>query len=96
MPFGFPTTEFSKPFWGNNENVTAVAITLTGTASSGGSIQIDIGTAATADGTYTFQNNIATDGTTVTLTNPNKFVRWRGVGVDYTLTELKIQLVGGG
>ena len=84
--FLFPKTALSKVVWANNENINSVNATITG---SGLSLKLEIGTSATVNGTYVFQE-VATNGSKTTLTSPNVFCKWRAVGVAYTITNLQI------
>jgi hypothetical protein len=54
-------------------------------------IRIDIGTSATITGTVAWQTNI-THAQEVTLSNPNKALFWRAIGVSpSTIKKIKIQ-----
>ena len=74
---GFPTKFQTKCIFYNNETVYKVKVILEGTETS--NIQVDIGTASTISGTYTWQENI-TQAEEITLTNPNKAIKLRMFG----------------
>ena len=91
--FLFPKTAFSSVVWGNGVDVTGIKVTATG---SGSSLRIDVGASATVDGTFTFTNDVPIDGTEKTLDTAGKYIKWRAVGVNFNLTKLTIEMVGGG
>ena len=84
--FLFPKTAFSKVVWANDESILSVNATVTG---AGSSLKLEVGTSATVDGTFVFQE-VATDGTKTSLTSPNIFIKWRAVGTAFTITKLTI------
>ena len=84
--FLFPKTAFSKVVWANAESIKSVNATVTG---AGSSLKFEIGTSATVDGTFVFEE-VSFDGTKTTLTNPNIFVKWRAVGTAFTITKITI------
>jgi len=84
--FLFPTTVFSNVVWANAETINSVNATVTG---SGSSLKFEVGTSATVDGTFVFQE-VTIDGTKTTLTSPNIFIKWRAVGTAFTITKITI------
>ena len=84
--FLFPKTAFSKVVWANAESIKSVNATITG---SGSSLKFEVGTSATVDGAFVFQE-VSTDGTKTTLTSPNIFIKWRAVGTAFTITKITI------
>ena len=76
--FLFPKTAFSKVIWGNGVDVTGVKCVKT--ISGGGTFRLDVGASATVDGTFTFTDDVPTDGTEKTLDTAGNFIKWRAVG----------------
>ena len=83
----------SKPFWGNNEAITTAKLTITG---SGDDFEISLGLSDTYDGTYTyeavsgFDASQGTNSLSHTFTATGKWIKWKAVGLNYTVTKLEI------
>lgn len=88
--FSFPTEQESKVIFANDANILSAKATLTG---SGSGIRIWLGLADTANGTYTWEEAILVDNiSNHTFTATGKFLKWKLVGVKYTLTRLEVEV----
>lgn len=92
----FPKTQDSEVFWANNEIITTARCTITG---SGNQLRFFVGTSPTLIGTFAFEElsginpAISPNVITHTLTaTDGKFIKWKAVGLNYTITEIQIRV----
>ena len=90
--WGFPKDRTSNVIYANNEAITSLSITLTG---SGEQLRFFVGTSTSAEGTYDWEEVIGfISGTAIThtMTAQDPFLKFKAVGLNYDITELRIQV----
>jgi len=78
----------SECIWTNDVTITKATVTYIG---SGTQMVFYIGTSNTIDGTYTYEGPV-TNGTIWNFTTTGKFIKYKCAGIDYTITDLNIQI----
>ena len=85
----FPKTKESNVIFADNVNISTAKVTITG---SGSDIRFFLGLCDTWDGTYTYEEVSSISGDTHTFTATGKFLKWKAVGSDYTITKIEIEV----
>jgi hypothetical protein len=86
MPFSpFPKYHESIPFWYNDETITSAKATWTG---SGSQFMLYLGTSSSFSGSYAWEE--VTNGVAHSFVATGKFIKWKAVGLSYSLTSLSI------
>ena len=88
--FQFPSFQESKTVFFNDVTVTAATPTLTFTGSAS-DLDFFMGLANTDGATPTWEGPV-TSGTKLTVVATGKFLKWKAVGVNVTITKIEIQV----
>lgn len=87
MPFHFPKTMISKPFFSNNINIDTATLTYTGSLDQ---VQFSLGLSATYGGTYIWEDVDPADVHSFTTTGV--WAKWRAVGLNGSISEINIAI----
>jgi len=89
IKFDFPSfkAQESNPIWGNNEAITTAKPIWVG---SGDFLDFRLGLSDNVDGPYTYEE--ATSGAIHTFTATGKWIKWKAIGNNYTITNIEIEV----
>ena len=85
MPFHFPKTYESKPFYGDNQKIASATLTYTGTIDQ---VKFWLGVSDFYDGTYIYEE--VTPSVLHTFTASGKWLKWRALGSNGALTKIQV------